>query len=179
MSGSWTARRHLPWCHVLLSLPLLLAHTICVFAQGNPLDHLDRNSPYHVGLNSPKLITPQWVGEEGVEAVVILAIDDLRDPGRYEAFLRPILQRLKKIDGRAPVSIMTNSVRPDHPQLQSWLGEGLSFEVHTIDHPCPLLPAGDLPRAKSTYDRCVDLLGKLPGTRPVAFRMPCCGSGRC
>ena len=26
----------------------------------------------------PKLITPQWVGEDGVEAVVVLAIDDMR-----------------------------------------------------------------------------------------------------
>ena len=74
------------------------------------------------------------------------------------------------------VSILTNSIRPDDPQLQSWLGEGLSIEVHTIDHPCPLLTAGDLPRAKSTYDRCVDLLGRIPGNRPVAFRMPCCDS---
>ena len=176
MSGSCTARRRLTWCHVLSSLSLLLAHTACVSAQGNQLAHLDRNSLYHVGLNSPKLVTPQWVGEKGVEAVVILAIDDMRDPGLYEAFLRPVLQRLKKIDGRAPVSIMANSVRPDHPQLQSWLGEGLSIEVHTIDHPCPLLTAGDLPRAKSTYDRCVDLLGRIPGNRPVAFRMPCCDS---
>ena len=63
--------------------------------------------PYYVSRTFPKLITPQWVGEEGVEAVVILAIDDMRDPAKYEAFLRPILDRLKKIDGRAPVSIMT------------------------------------------------------------------------
>ena len=49
----------------------------------------------------PKLVTPQWVGEPGVEAVVILAIDDMRGPEKWEAFLRPILERLKKIDGRA------------------------------------------------------------------------------
>ncbi|MFP6768609.1 MAG: polysaccharide deacetylase family protein, partial [Planctomycetaceae bacterium] len=155
---------------------LMLIYTSKLTAQGNRLAHLAENNPYHVGLESPKLITPQWVGEKGVEAVVILAIDDMRDPARYEAFLRPVLQRLKKIDGRAPVSIMTNSVRPDDPQLQSWLGEGLSIEVHTIDHPCPLLGGGDLARAKSTYDRCVDLLSKIPGNRPVAFRMPCCDS---
>ena len=155
---------------------LMLIDTSKLSAQGNRLAHLDVNDPYHVGLDSPKLITPQWVGEKRVEAVVILAIDDMRDPSRYEAFLRPVLQRLKKIDGRAPVSIMTNSVRPDDPQLQSWLGEGLSIEVHTIDHPCPLLRGGDFARAKSTYDRCVDLLSKIPGNRPVAFRMPCCDS---
>ena len=45
----------------------------------------------------------------------MLAIDDMRDPGRYEAYLRPILDRLKAIDGRAPVSIMTNQVEPKDP----------------------------------------------------------------
>ena len=40
-----------------------------------------------------------------------------------------------QIDGRAPVSIMTCNVQPDDPQLASWLGEGLSLEVHTVDHP--------------------------------------------
>ncbi|HAA60835.1 MAG TPA: dehydrogenase [Planctomycetaceae bacterium] len=163
--------------HLLaLTMAVTLLGAATAHGQRHDLSHLDTNNPYHVGLDTPRLTTPQWVGEPGVEAVVILGIDDMRDPGRYEAFLRPVLQRLKKIDGRAPVSIMTNSVRPDHPQLQSWLGEGLSIEVHTIDHPCPLLTAGDLPRAKSTYDRCVDLLGRIPGNRPVAFRMPCCDS---
>jgi len=49
----------------------------------------------------------QWVGEDGVEAVVILAIDDMKETDKYEKFLRPILERLKQIDDRAPVSIMT------------------------------------------------------------------------
>jgi hypothetical protein len=100
----------------------------------------------------------------------------MREPAKYETYLRPILQRLKAIDGRAPVSIMTCSVRPDDPQLQSWLGEGLSLECHTIDHPCPLLQGGDFAKAKSTYDRCVYLLNEVPGNKPVAFRMPCCDS---
>src|SRR2546426_3723065 len=56
-----------------------------------------------------------------VEAVVILAVDDMTDSKKYEAFLRPILERLKRIDGRAPVSIMTMNVKPDDEQLQSWL----------------------------------------------------------
>ncbi|MGE3316840.1 MAG: PVC-type heme-binding CxxCH protein, partial [Planctomycetaceae bacterium] len=62
------------------------------------------------------------------------------------------------------------------PQLQSWLAEGLSHEIHTIDHPCPLLKDGDFKKAKKTYDDCVDLLQKVPGNSPVAFRMPCCDS---
>ncbi|MGE5194189.1 MAG: hypothetical protein ACM3U2_16980 [Deltaproteobacteria bacterium] len=143
---------------------------------GNRLVYLDENNPWYPHRGFPKLVTPQWVGEEGVECVVVLAIDDMREPAKYEAFLRPILNRLKQIDGRAPVSIMTCSVKPDDPQLAQWLGEGLSLEAHTVDHPCPLLQGGDFARAKSTYDRCVDLLNEIPGNKPVAFRMPCCDS---
>ena len=84
---------------------------------GNRLTYLDRADPYYVGRTFPKLVTPQWVGEPGVEAVVVLAIDDMRAPDGYEKFLRPILNRLKKIDGRAPVSIMTCTVDPKHAQL--------------------------------------------------------------
>src|SRR5229473_582593 len=123
----------------------------------------------------PKLITPQWVGEDGVEAVVVLAIDDMRGHEKWEAFLRPVLNRLKKIDGRAPVSIMTCQIDPKDPHLQTWLKEGLSLECHTIDHPCPFFKDG-FDKAASTYHRCVDLLNEVPGNRPVAFRMPCCDS---
>ncbi|MEZ6033213.1 MAG: polysaccharide deacetylase family protein [Planctomycetaceae bacterium] len=142
----------------------------------NRLAYLDECNPWYPHTDFPKLITPQWVGEDGVEAVIVLAIDDMRDPAKYEQYLRPILNRLKQIDGRAPVSIMTNEVKPEDPQLQSWLGEGLSIECHTIDHPCPILQGGDFAKAKSTYDRCVDLLGRIPGNKPVAFRTPCCDS---
>ncbi len=108
----------------------------------------------------------------------MLAIDDMRDPGKYEAYLRPILNRLKQIDGpRAPVSIMTNKVDASTIlSLPNGLAEGLSLDVHTIDHPCPLLYGGDFAKAKSTYDRCVDLMNEIPGNKPVAFRMPCCDS---
>ena len=41
--------------------------------------------------------------------------------------------------------------------------------------PSPL-PPSPLSRSKSTYDRCVDLLNRIPGNSPVAFRMPCCDS---
>src|SRR3989442_3219601 len=78
----------------------------------NRLTYLDENHPFYVGASFPKLVTPQWVGELGVEAVVVLAIDDMRQPEPWEKFLRPILERLKQIDGRAPVSIMTVNVDP-------------------------------------------------------------------
>ncbi|MEO2020914.1 MAG: polysaccharide deacetylase family protein, partial [Pirellulaceae bacterium] len=161
----------------LLLMPALLITTDSLAQDANRLAYLDTFlDPYYVSGDFPKLTTPQWVGEAGVEAVVVLAIDDMRDPARYETYLRPILERLKQIDGRAPVSIMTNQVRPDDPLLAKWLKEGLSIDVHTINHPCPCLQKSDLPQAKRTYHQCVDLMASIPGNRPVAFRMPCCDS---
>src|SRR5262249_21708935 len=156
---------------VLLWLPLLGRA-----ADGNRLAYLDGTDLYYPSRGFPKLITPQWVGEEGVEAVVILAVDDMRGHERWEKFLRPILQRLKRIDGRAPVSIMTCQIDPKQPHLQTWLKEGLSLETHTLDHPCPILGANNFERAKLTYDRCVDQLAEVPNSRLVAFRTPCCDS---
>jgi putative membrane-bound dehydrogenase-like protein len=145
-------------------------------ADGNRLAYLDELNPWYPHRQFARLTTPQWVGEAGVAAVVVLAIDDMRGHEKWEAYLRPILERLKQIDGRAPVSIMTCRIDPTDPHLQKWLAEGLSLEVHTYDHPCPLLAKGDLAKAKETYDRCVDLLNDVPGNRPVAFRTPCCDS---
>ncbi len=144
-------------------------------ADGNRLAYLDEVNPYYPDRHFPRLITPQWVGEDGVEAVVILAIDDMKQTKPYEAFLRPILRRLQKIDGRAPVSIMTCAADPEDLQLQSWLKEGLSIECHTYDHPCPFFKPG-FAKAKETYEKCVDRMHAIPNTKPVAFRMPCCDS---
>jgi putative membrane-bound dehydrogenase-like protein len=164
------------WFCIVASISLLsLSASSCIGDDDRPA-RLDESNPWYPDQNFPKLVTPQWVDEEGIDAVVVLAIDDMRDTAKYEQYLRPILNRLKKIDGRAPVSIMTCDVKSDDPQLQSWLEEGLSIEVHTVDHPCPLLQGGDFDKAKSTYDRCVDLLSTIPGNMPVAFRMPCCDS---
>src|SRR4051812_33265364 len=88
----------------------------CVSALGashaNRLTYLESDDPFYPGSEFPKLTTPQWVGERDVDAVVILAVDDMRETARYETFLRPILDRLKQIDGRAPVSIMVNGLTP-------------------------------------------------------------------
>jgi putative membrane-bound dehydrogenase-like protein len=159
-------------------VPILLISLACASQAraGNDFTYLDENNPYWVSRQSPRLTTPQWLGEEGVEAVVLLSIDDMRGHEKYENYLRPILNRLKRIDGRAPVSIMTCQIDPREPHLQRWLKEGLSIEAHTVDHPCPLLQKGDFARAKSTYDRCIDNLAQIPGSKPVAFRMPCCDS---
>ena len=155
------------------SLVILMVATALAWAgDGNRFAYLDDSDPFYVSRSFPKLVPPQWVGQQGVQAVVILAIDDLVEdkPGqheKWEKFLRPILQRLKEIDGRAPVSIMTNRIDPRHPQLQAWLKEGLSLEVHTYDHPCPLLQKGDFAKAKATFDRCVDQMDAIAGSRAV------------
>lgn len=166
--------RRLAW--FLLALAAALPANRAHGQSGNAYVYLDGHDPYYVSGEFPRLTTPQWVGEPEVEAVVVLAIDDMRGHEKWEAYLRPILERLKQIDGRAPVSIMTCNLDPAHPHLQQWLREGLSLEVHTVDHPCPLLGKNDFAAAKSTYDRCVDLLSRVPGSRPVAFRTPCCDS---
>ena len=159
-----------------LLLLLAFLFPLQVRADGNRLAYLDAGEVYHPSRAFPKLITPQWVGEKGVDAVIVLAIDDMRGHARWESYLRPILDRLKKTDGKAPVSIMTCSIPPKEPHLQKWLAEGLSLETHTIDHPCPLLGKAGFDAATSTYERCVDLLASVPGSKPVAFRTPCCDS---
>jgi hypothetical protein len=144
---------------------------------GNRLAYVDEFcDPYYVDLHTPKLITPQWVGQPGVEAVIVLAIDDLRKAEQHEKFLRPIFERLKKLDGRAAVSIMTNEVDPKQPLVQQWLREGVNLEAHTDEHPCPCLQLNDLAKARTVYQRNVDALAAIANARPVAFRMPCCDS---
>lgn len=161
---------------LLVAIAAIGASAESTIAGVNRFRHLEQIDPYYVSRDFPRLVTPQWIGEPGVEAVVILAIDDMRGYERWEAFLRPIIDRLKQIDGRAPVSIMTIRIDPKQPHLQTWLAEGLSLETHTADHPCPLLKDGDFKKARSTYDRCVDLMFSVPNSRPVAYRMPCCDS---
>src|SRR5262249_10513171 len=141
---------------------------LSVFSGANRLTYLDSNDPFYVGTDFPKLTTAQWIGEPGVEAAIILGIDDMTETSRYETFLRPILDRLKKIDGRAPVSIMTRSIRTADSRLQTWLKEGLSIEVHTLNHPCPLLAKGDFDAAATNVYGCIDLLNQVPGNKPVA-----------
>src|SRR5262245_46263623 len=131
-------------------------------SDGNRLTYLDESDPFHVGVHFPKLTTPQWVGEEGVDAVVTLGVDDMRgNSQKYEAFLRPILERLKQIDGRAPVSIFCNAIPPEEPMVQKWLAEGLTIEVHTLSHPCPILAKGNFQAAFDTFHGCVDLLSHI------------------
>src|SRR5437899_1169855 len=159
-----------------LSSSLFAQSSNSTSTNGNRLAYLDESDPFYPGLKSPKLTTPQWIGEPGVDAAVILAIDDMREPRQYEAYVRPILDRLKQIHGRAPFSIMTIAVKADDPQLQPWIKEGVSLEVHTLTHPFPLLGKSNFQAAAETYFGCIDLLNRIPGNQPVAFRMPYCDS---
>ncbi|MEX0794213.1 MAG: polysaccharide deacetylase family protein, partial [Pirellulaceae bacterium] len=145
-------------------------------ADGNRLTYLDGDSPYYPHQAFAKLTTPQWIGDPEAEAVVVLAVDDLRDIGHFDQYLRPIFERLKEINGKASVSIMTNQVDPTDERLQAWIAEGINLDAHTADHPCPCLQGGNFDAAKSTYDRCVDMLFAIPNNRPVAFRFPCMDS---
>ncbi|MCC6796025.1 MAG: c-type cytochrome [Candidatus Hydrogenedentes bacterium] len=142
----------------------------------NRLAYLDDQNPFYPSRDFPKLITPQWIGEPGVDAAIILSIDDMRDPKKYEAYLRPIINKLKELYGTASMSIMACNVDPNDPQLQTWLAEGLSIEVHTVAHPCPLLGRGQFDEARATFESCISLMSNIPGNKPVAFRMPCCDS---
>lgn len=153
-----------------------VADDICT-TDGNRLTHLDNYcDPYNVGLHTARLAVPQWVGEPGVEAVLVLAIDDMREVESFETYLRPILNRLKEIDGRAAVSIMTNSIDLNNPHLQKWLDEGLNFGAHTLQHRCPCLQSAGLAASKQSFDASVDTICAIPGNRAVAYRMPCCDS---
>ncbi len=155
---------------------LVAALAAALAADANRLTYLDGADPFHVGVQFPKLTTPQWVGDTNVDAVVTLGIDDMSQVARYEEFLRPILDRLHAVEGRAPVSIFCNAITADEPRLATWLEEGLSLEVHTLSHPCPILSKHDFSAAENTFHGGVDLLNSVPGNVPVAFRTPCCDS---
>ena len=144
---------------------------------GNRLTYLDEFcDPYCVGLDSAKLTTPQWVGDAGVEAVVVLANDDLKDVAHHAKYFVPIMQRLKKFDADSGVSLMATQIPPDDPQVQAWLKQDVNVEAHTWTHPCPCLQGGTLAKSKATFDECIDNLRKIPGGRTVGYRMPCCDS---
>ena len=164
--------------YVLAALVLVIGFAMECGAESkaNRLTYLDEADPYYVSRTFPKLTTPMWIGEEGVEAVIILSIDDMSDPAKYATHLQPIFDHLKKIDDRTPVSILTNRPAIDDPQLETFIRQGISIDVHTITHPCPLFSEEGFAWAKKNVLQCTTLLNRIPGAHPVAFRMPCCDS---
>src|ERR1043166_1264863 len=49
-------------------LPSIAQSASTTLTNGNRLAYLDESDPFYPGLQFPKLTTPQWIGEEGVEA---------------------------------------------------------------------------------------------------------------
>jgi hypothetical protein len=163
---------------------IFLIRLVCKEAvqSGNRLVYLDAyTDPYYPSSRFPKLVTTQWIGESGVEAVVIFSDDDLgtRRPfpekilriQRKQTFLDPVLSRLHRIDGRQPISLMANSA-PEPTKLANLVRKGWSIETHSQDHACPQLE-GDFCKTKQQFHACVDNVAKVPGNYPVAFRFPC------
>ena len=163
-------------CQNIVRLGLLASILVPTCFAADSLAVLDENDPFYVDHTFPKLTTPQWIGDSVTDAVVVLAIDDMREPQKYETFLRPILERLKAMDGKSHLSIMSNAIDPSLPHYQDWINEGVSLEVHTLTHPCPLLARNDFSAAEDTFFGGIDLLNHVPGNVPVAYRMPCCDS---
>lgn len=155
----------------------------CFSRGGNRLTYLDAFSDmYYPSLDFPKLTTAQWIGEPGVDAVVVLSFDDLgKMPNNlsnfsslaFEEFLRPVMESLKEIDGRAPISIMANQVMhgTESQHLQKWIEEGVSIETHGLGHRRPLLQ-GSFCESVDTYYGCLDQVSRITKKQPVAFRFP-------
>ena len=131
-----------------------------------------------------------WIGEEDVEAAIILSIDDLgfnqptapytQSPAAFEEYLRPIIDRLKQIDPQAGASIFACETDTETPLLQTFLQEKLSIEAHTADHPVPFFKQEEPvhPTVKETlinqvFDSVANI-NRIPGHTAVAFRMPGC-----
>lgn len=61
--------------------------------------------------------------------------------------------RLAYLHGPVPVSIAINQIDRADPELQAWIQQGLSIEVHTMDYPCPLSKDSGFTEVKSNCDR--------------------------
>lgn len=141
-----------------LLVPVLLSARLSAGDRvGSRFTHLDGRDSYDSGLAKAKLTTPMWVGGEGVEAVVQLSIEDMgwtnppsrmmshaKSPRLHHPFLRPAIERLRRIDQRAPISIYTLQAQADGPWFQRLLNEGVPLEAHTFTHAVPYVDP-DLP----------------------------------
>ncbi len=132
----------------------------------NRLVELDGETSWTGRPGEPKLITPQWVGEAGIECVVLLGVEADGVLAEWEPVVRPIVERLKQINGRAPLSLFARDVEPGAQPLRAWLSDGVRVEV--------LLPAiteRNVARWKARYDETIDRLTARLGTVPVACRI--------
>ncbi len=177
---------------ILCLMACLISRTLAAAElPGSRFAYLDERDPYYPHAGFPRLTTPMWIGEEGVDAVILLSIDDMGGPPfrpRYDVspeafarFLTPLVERLKQIDGRAPIAIMTCQTERANPVLQQFLKEGMSLDCHTFTHRFPFFRSNEghgpdeaLRFARADYLACMENLFSVPGNRPVAHRMPGC-----
>jgi hypothetical protein len=151
-------------------------------ADANRLVELDGETSSTGRTVRPRLTTPQWVGEEGVDCVVLLGLEAEGTLAEWQPVVRPVVERLKQIEGRAPLSLFARDVDPGEPPLRTWLLDGVRVEL--------LLPAiSDLngtggagagvpsvrepsvARWKAEYDERIDRLTARLGTAPVVCRI--------
>ena len=78
ISRAGMSRPHPGFRLLAASAAVLLACFTAAAWDANRLTYLDEDDPFHVGLDFPALITPQWVGEEGVTAVVTRPLEPWR-----------------------------------------------------------------------------------------------------
>ncbi len=178
----------------ILFVLLAASHGVLANGAGSRFAYLAEEDPYYPDGEFPRFTTPMWVGEEGVEAVIALTIDDMcrpfpqgrpkglpvyaRQPRVYLNFLQPVVDRLLAIDGRAPVSVFSLQLDEEDAVVRKMLALGMSMECHTFTHPVPLMRAAEggdsLALVKSDYLRSVASLQEVKGSRPVAHRTPGC-----
>ena len=200
--GSRSEPRHLLTVRSLAVAILLLCNAVshaesvqpAVVAtkDGNRLTYLDERNPFYPHADFPKLTTPMWIGEPGVEAVILLSIDDMGRPAAqsqadsgpeaFLSFLCPLVNRLRQIDGRAPIAVMTCRTQPANPTLQKMLELGMSLDCHSYTHRFPFMRFDDkslagkdtLRECRDDFVACLENLFQVPNNRPVAYRMPGC-----
>ena len=178
---------------IVLLIGLVIAapgRLVIAESPGSRLTYLDQRDPYYPHPSFPRLTTPMWVGEDGVDAVILLSIDDMgrvagnpyvKPPEEFERYLAPIVERLQEIDGRGPVTIFTCNALPEDPSLQRMLDRGLSLECHSYQHRFPFFRTNKgrtaeeaLRFAQGDFALCVESLFRVRGNRPVAWRLPGC-----
>ena len=140
---------------------------------GNRLTYLDEFRPLPRRAGLPQADDPP-VGRRGRGRGGRHAGDRRHDGQRRRSmrpFLRPILDRLKAIDGRAPVSIMTCKRRPRRPRAPALAQGGGEPRRPHADPPLPACSSGgDFAEAKADGPRLHR--PAQPDPRQPARRLP-------
>lgn len=137
---------------------------------------------------SAVLPTPAWIGEQGVDAAVIVSVDDLRGAKlqKYNDFLSPILQELRSNNywseqANPSITIFACDLFGLTASRITNLTRTYDLQVHTISHNCPLFDEAredKITATKSANDEIKRSIAHLQdsGVEVAAFRAPCCDS---